>query len=94
MTEIRHRLEAHRKDALVLLEETAKTARLYEGFRLAGAVCHIARAQVLLTEEIEGFSGSSAQEASSATGSVGSSAQNDDPTPVDGIRFLVEDPTS
>jgi len=44
MSEIRERLHAHRNDALVLLEEVTRTAQLHSGFRLAGAVGHLARA--------------------------------------------------
>lgn len=59
MSEIRNRLEAHRRDALILLREVSHTATLHEGFRLAGAVGHLARAQVLLVEEMEGLAGES-----------------------------------
>jgi hypothetical protein len=56
MSELRDRLEAHRNDSLVLLKEASRTAQLYAGFRLAGAVSHLARAQVLLAEELEALS--------------------------------------
>ena len=80
MSEIRERLEAHRKDALVLLQQVTGTARLHEGFRLAGAVGHLARAQVLIAEELFGLPGESKQEKPS---SGGESAGEDD-TPPDG----------
>ncbi len=82
MSEIRERLEAHRQDALLLLREISATAVRYTGFRLAGAVGHLARAQVLLTEELEGLPVVSKQEA----GSPVSKARNEDETPVEGIR--------
>jgi hypothetical protein len=82
MTEIRHRLEVHRNDALVLLEEVTRTARLHEGFRLAGAVGHLARAQVLLAEELDGLPAVSKQEPAS---SEGGGEVPEDETPADGI---------
>jgi hypothetical protein len=81
MREVRRRLEAHRNDALVLLEETTRTARLYEGFRLAGAVSHLARAQALLREELDNLVGGSKQEEAGEQPSVA----NEDATPIDGI---------
>jgi hypothetical protein len=81
MNGIRQRLEAHRDDVLVLLEETTRTARLYEGFRLAGAVSHLARAQALLGEELEVLVGGSKQEEAGEPPAVA----NEDATPIDGI---------
>ncbi|HEV8582073.1 MAG TPA: hypothetical protein VGX68_23640 [Thermoanaerobaculia bacterium] len=83
MNGIRQRLEAHRDDVLVLLEETTRTARLYEGFRLAGAVSHLARAQALLGEELENLAGGSKQEEASAGEQL--AVANEDDTPIDGI---------
>lgn len=77
MAEIRERLESHRQDALILLQELTRTAALYEGFRLAGAVGHLARAQVLLAEELEGLPRGSKQEPASAAGGP----QSQDETP-------------
>jgi hypothetical protein len=48
---------------LILLQEASRTAQLYEGVCLADAVSHLARAQVLLAEELESL-GWSEQEAS------------------------------
>jgi hypothetical protein len=84
MSEIRQRLEAHRNDALVLLGEISHTARLLESFRLSGAVGHLARVQVLLSEELEGLSGMAKQEPASFKG--GGEVREDD-TPADGIRL-------
>lgn len=64
MSEIRQRLEAHRDDAEVLLQQVSRTATMHEGFRLAGAVGHLARAQVLLAEELKGLAGESESEIS------------------------------
>jgi hypothetical protein len=55
MSDIRNRLESHRLDVLVLMDETAQTARFHEGFRLAGAISHLARAHALLSEELDGL---------------------------------------
>lgn len=85
MSEIRHRLEVHRNDALVLLQELTRTAQLHAGFRLAGAVGHLARAQVLLAEELEGLLGRSKEEATSGRFGAPSPESQDD-TPVDGIK--------
>ncbi len=82
MTEIRERLEAHWQDVLVLLQEVGKTAIQQTGFRLAGAVGHLARAQVLLAEELEGLPRVSKQEATSAV----SGPHDEDATPAGGIR--------
>lgn len=82
MSEIHERLEVHRQDALVLLREVSHTAALHSGFRLAGAVGHIARAQVLLTEELFGLPGESKQEKTSGSKAAGAS---EDETPIDGI---------
>jgi len=84
MSEIRHRLEVHRNDALVLLEEVTRTARLHEGIRLAGALGHMAQAQVLLAEEL--FSLSDAAEGEPQFTAERSTQSNDD-TPVDGVRL-------
>ncbi|HEV8579922.1 MAG TPA: hypothetical protein VGX68_12670 [Thermoanaerobaculia bacterium] len=83
MSEIRERLKAHRLDVLVLLQEVSHTATLFSGFRLAGAVGHIARAQVLLAEELFGLSGGS--EGVETSSSADPAAALEDATPVDGI---------
>jgi len=86
MSEVRSRLEAHRKDVLVLLKEVSHTAQLHDGFRLAGAVGHIARAQVLLAEELFGLPEGAERPAS--TKSPGApTAQFSDDTPAEGIRL-------
>lgn len=54
MSDFRTRLEAHRDDVLVLLDEVRRTARLHEGSGLAGVVSHLAQAQALLAGELEG----------------------------------------
>lgn len=82
MAAIRERLEAHRKDVLMILHEASRTATLFEGFRLAGAVGHLARAQALLSEELEGLPRASKQE----TVSGESEPRNEDETPMEGIR--------
>ena len=53
MSDVRERLESHRKDVLILLQEASRTAELYEGVSLADAVSHLARAQALLAEELK-----------------------------------------
>jgi hypothetical protein len=82
MSEIRQRLEAHRNDALVLLGAISHTARLLESFRLSGAVVLLARAQVLLAEELLGLLVVSKQQTASEGGEV-----PEDDTPKDGIRL-------
>jgi hypothetical protein len=91
MSEIRRRVEAHRNDALVLLEEVTRTARLYEGFRLAGAVGHLARVQVLLAEELDGLPGVSKQEAARSQ-SGGPPSTDLEETPADGLRGVKRKP--
>jgi hypothetical protein len=83
MSEIRERLQAHRKDTLILLQEVTRTAAMHEGFRLAGAVGHLARAQVLLAEELHSLPGGPQPEAASSTGTPPS----EDATPVNGVRL-------
>ncbi len=82
MNEIRERLAVHRQDALFLLQAVTGTATLYDGFRLAGAVGHLARAQVLLAEELISLPCGSKQATAGAAGEPG----NEDETPVDGVR--------
>ena len=56
----------------MLLQEVSRTALLHSGFRLAGTVSHLARAQALLEEELEGLPDTSKQEgAASASSSAG-----------------------
>ncbi|HEV8581374.1 MAG TPA: hypothetical protein VGX68_20095 [Thermoanaerobaculia bacterium] len=83
MSEIRERLEAHRLDALVLLGAISTTATLHSGFRLAGAVGHIARAQALLAEELFSLPGESKPEKTAAGEPAGA---GEDETPIDGIH--------
>jgi hypothetical protein len=89
---VRERLEVHRTDALVLLEEVSRTARAHEGFRLAGAVGHLARAQVLLAEELFGLPERSKPEDGASEGFAVRSAERGDDTPVDGIRLVTPRP--
>ncbi len=70
MNKIRNRLELHRKEALLLLQEVSHTATLHDGFRLAGAVSHLARAQVLLAEEMNGLAGEPETQPTTATGTT------------------------
>ena len=81
MNEIRERLEAHRFDVLVLLQEISKTAALHDGFRLAETVGHIARAQVLIAEELFGLPGESKE-----TGAREPAGTREDDTPIEGLR--------
>ncbi len=81
MTEIRERLEAHWQDVLVLLQEVGKTAIQHTGFRLAGAVGHLARAQVLLAEELEGLPRGSEKAPVSVEGRL----RDEEATPAEGI---------
>lgn len=86
MNGLRDRLEVHRREALILLQETSRTAQLYEGFRFAGAVCHLARAQVLIAEELKYLSGGSKKEEEATSEDlVGRPAANEGATPVDEI---------
>jgi hypothetical protein len=82
MSEIRERLEVHRNDALVLLEAVSSTARLHEGLRLAGAVGHLARAQVLLAKELFGLGGASGPRPVSSQDYDEPSLED---TPIDGL---------
>ena len=84
MSEIRHRLEAHRNDVLILLDEAAQTARFHEGFRLAGAISHLARAQALFAEELDGLPAASEERGASSQGEPAMAGE--DATPVDGIH--------
>ncbi len=70
MNKIRNRLELHRKEALLLLQEVSHTATLHDGFRLAGAVSHLARAQVLLAEEMDGLGGGAKPEPAPETSPI------------------------
>jgi hypothetical protein len=92
MSDVRERLEAHRNDASVLLEQVSRTARTHEGFRLAGAVGHLARAQVLLTEELFGLPEGSKPEDGSSGGCALQPADRGDDTPLDGIRLVTPRP--
>lgn len=83
MGEVRHRIEAHRDDVSVLLEQANQTAKLYSGFRLAGAVGHLARAQALLKEELAILAEEETSPPLKDT-TEPSSVANDE-TPVDGI---------
>jgi hypothetical protein len=80
---IRERLQAHWRDVLVLLEEIARTARLHEGLRLAKAVGHLGRVQVLLAQELDGLPGESESEPASLAGGP----PDQDDTPAEGIRL-------
>jgi hypothetical protein len=86
MSEIRQRIAAHRQDALVLLSQLTSTARLYEGFCLAGAVRHLARTQALLAKELNGLANASERETASAAHT------DQDDTPVDGIQLTSKGP--
>ena len=85
MSELKDRLTAHRNDALALLGQVSRTAQLHSGFRLAGAVSHIARAQVLLAEELESLVGVSKPGGDSSITESGEGEEES--TPVNGIRL-------
>lgn len=84
--EIRELLETHRQDALVLLQTVSRTAQLYEGFRLAGAVGHLARAQELLSEELEGLPRKPEPKPVSPQSRAASTFESQDDTPLNGIH--------
>jgi hypothetical protein len=75
MSDVRERLESHRKDVLILLQEASRTAQLYEGVCLADAVSHLARAQALLAEELDGLSDASKQEEGSPEVATGGESE-------------------
>lgn len=51
--EILQRLRAHRRDALVLLDQLVATAKAHPGASLAVALSQVARAHETLAEELE-----------------------------------------
>jgi hypothetical protein len=82
MSEIRDRLAAHQNDVRVVLQEVSRTSQLHAGFRLACAVSHLARAQTLLAEELDGLPGETEQPETSPK--IAATPREED-TPVDGI---------
>lgn len=90
MSGLRQRLETHRHDALLLLREITHTATAHAGFRLAGAVGHIARAQELLAEELRGLPEVCKDSASSQE--CGEPSVDLEETPADGIRLVKRKP--
>jgi hypothetical protein len=88
MSDFRSRLEAHRDDVLVLLDEVRRTARLHEGSGLAGVVSHLAQAQALLMKELDGLPEVSKEEPASPKDP---SADPDD-TPAERIRLAKRKP--
>jgi hypothetical protein len=91
MSDIRERLSAHRLDTLTLLRQVTATSEIYSGLRLAGAVGHLAWAQVLIAEELEGLSGVSNREGAASESRPAEDREDD--TPVEGIRRGPAGPT-
>lgn len=77
MISFRARLEQHRQDVLVLLEEITRTATVHANPDVAGAVRALARAHSHLVEELR-FS-------PAIEGSEGAAISDEDSTPIDGI---------
>ena len=82
---IRDRLEVHRKDVLALLEQVTATAKLHPGSELAGAISNIARAQMLLAEELDYLADE--DEPATRRGDGAILAESDGATPAHGYRL-------
>jgi hypothetical protein len=91
MSTISGRLAAHCNEVGILLAEVSRTAQLHPGFRLAGAVSHLARARELLAEEVEALAEGGRREEASSAGRPAAARQDD--TPVDGIPQVPSGPT-
>ena len=83
MNGVRDLLEAHRKDVVALLEKVTKTARLHSSSELAGAITSIARAQMLLAEELDYLAD---EEGSGSTEEEGVLPRSNDANLVKGFR--------
>ena len=91
MNKIRDRLAAHCNELGILLAEVSRTDKLHSGFRLAGAVSHLARARVLLAEELAALAEGGRRDEASSAGRP--AAAREDDTPVEGIRQVPSGPT-